>query len=112
MSKKPETLFRERFVSWLKQLPRTVVFSIQQISIIGTPDLIVCINGKFVALELKSSEDAQVSAVQKYNLERIVSIGGGIALIVAPEGYEKAQVFLSALANGSSLHAPEGTVFN
>lgn len=112
MSKKPETVFRERFVKFLKQLPNTVIFSIQQQSINGTPDLICCINGKFCAIELKSSEDAEVSMIQKYNLERIVSKGGGIAMILAPGGEAKAQVFFSALANGESLRAPAGTVFN
>lgn len=112
MSKKPETLFRERFVEWLKKLPNTVVFSIQQVAIIGTADLICCINGKFVAIELKASEDCEASAIQKYNLQRIVNQGKGISLILAPQGLEKAQVFLSAIANGSSPYAPEGTVFN
>jgi len=108
----PERNFRDRLVAWLKQLPRTVVFSIQQVSIRGTADLICCINGKFVSIEVKASEDAQISALQRYNLEKVVAVGGGIALIISPEGFKKAQVFLSELATGGATKAPDGTIFN
>lgn len=110
MSRKPETIFREKLVAWLEMLPNVVVFPIQQKAICGTPDLLCAIKGRFVAIEIKSSEDAIVDPLQEYNLGRIASRGKGIALIVSPEGYKKAQSMLSQLAEDSPP-APPGTLF-
>jgi hypothetical protein len=107
VAQKPETAFRKRVTDFLRHLPNTVYFSVQQIAIIGTPDLICSINGRFVALELKSSADAVVSAVQQYNITRIVSVGGGIGLVISPEGWTKAQQYLSGLASNEDTTVPE-----
>ena len=87
MSKKPETVFREKVVAKLKQLPNCAIFSIQQVAIRGTPDLLVCLNGFFVALELKASQKAKVSQLQDYALRKIIN-AGGIAFIVYPANWE------------------------
>ena len=36
----------------------------------GIPDLIICLKGKFVAIELKN-EDGKASALQSYNIDKI-----------------------------------------
>jgi Holliday junction resolvase len=41
----------------------------------GVPDIIACINGKFVAIEVKRS-DGVVSPLQQYNIEEIHKSGG------------------------------------
>lgn len=41
----------------------------------GTPDLIVCFNGKFVALELKV-KDNKPSKIQEAKMKQIVRAGG------------------------------------
>lgn len=84
MSSKPETNFRKRFVPKLKQIPRTMVISIQQLSLVGTPDLLLCVNGRFVAIELKASATSKISPLQKRNLD-LITEAGGYGFICYPE---------------------------
>ena len=87
MAEKPETSFRRRVIPSLKSLPNTVIFPVQQLAISGTPDLLLCINGHFVALELKKDSKARVTELQKYNLNRIV-MAGGFSFVVFPENWQ------------------------
>ena len=48
----------------------------------GTPDLLACIGGKFIAIECKS-ERGNLSQIQVHTLQRIRG-AGGIALVVSP----------------------------
>jgi len=54
------------------------------VSLRGIPDIICCVNGRFIALELKRDERAVASELQKYAIEKI-SESRGIALIVTPK---------------------------
>lgn len=51
----------------------------------GTPDLLCCINGRFVAIEVKSNT-GKPSELQKYNIEQIHN-SGGIALVSYPNDW-------------------------
>lgn len=66
----------------------TLVFTIQQVSIRGTPDLLICRNGKFVALELKRNEDGVVSKLQQYNID-LIGKAGGYAMVCMPENFDE-----------------------
>jgi Holliday junction resolvase len=99
--KKPETKFRARFVAKLKKIPKTVLFSIQQLSISGTPDILACVNGVFVAMELKATARSSVTKLQSYNLQRIQE-AEGVALIVHPGNMEESLDLLSKIASGGS----------
>lgn len=55
---------------------------IQQSSIRGTPDIIMCLNGKFIAIELKIDDEAP-NALQRAKLDHIER-AGGIALAITP----------------------------
>lgn len=98
---KPETLFRKKVTAFLKTLPHTFQMSVQQKAIVGSPDKLVCINGFFVALEIKSST-GKVSAAQAYVLDSVEK-AQGISLVVAPENWELVQKILSELAEENSL---------
>jgi hypothetical protein len=87
VSQKPETLFRKKVVADLKKLERIKIFSISQTSIVGTPDLLICANSRFVALELKASPEAKIAALQKYNLDEITE-AGGYAMVVHPKNWK------------------------
>lgn len=52
----------------------------------GIPDLIVCINGFFMTVELKSST-GRPSDIQKKNT-KMINESGGIGLILYPEGFD------------------------
>ena len=61
----------------------------------GIPDILCCVNGKFVALELKS-ETGKLSELQKYNLDKIKE-SGGVALCVRPSDFEDVKLVLNSL---------------
>lgn len=51
----------------------------------GIPDLLCCIDGLFMAIELKS-ENGTVSELQKMNIDKIKK-SGGIAIILYPHQF-------------------------
>lgn len=75
-SKKPETKFKEKAVKDLKRLPQTWVVKTQQVSVCGTPDLLICHKGMFIAIELKSTENDDPTPLQERNLNLIAEAGG------------------------------------
>jgi hypothetical protein len=99
MAQKPETLFKNRIRPLLTGLPKCYVEKIQQVAIHGTPDFLMCVNGSFVALELKRDAKAPVDALQIYNL-RIIRSAGGIGLLVWPEIWLQVYGLLRSLAKG------------
>lgn len=42
----------------------------------GIPDIIACINGRFVGIEVKRSDGGQISPLQKLKLKQIENAGG------------------------------------
>lgn len=58
----------------------------------GVPDIITCVNGYFIAIELKT-ETGRVSKLQEYNLEEIRRAGGA-AMVLRPAGFENFKRFI------------------
>ena len=52
----------------------------------GIPDLLICLNGRFVGIEVKQ-ETGKPSLLQKVHLKRIGE-AGGIGVLAYPSGYE------------------------
>ena len=93
---KPETAFRKnRVIPFLKTLRNTYFEPIQQISISGSPDFMLCVNGHFVALELKAS-DQKPRPLQEKRLSDVVR-AGGLALVADPNNWELIKKQLSDL---------------
>jgi len=77
VAKKPETIFAEQVDKDLKAAFGSGVWleNIQQVGKRGTPDRLICLGGKFIALELKV--DGGTSAMlQLIKLKEIVAAGG------------------------------------
>lgn len=53
---------------------------------IGTPDLIICCNGRFVGIELKAP-NGKPSPLQEYHIEEIRK-AGGLAEVLYPKDFE------------------------
>ena len=53
----------------------------------GVPDILACVNGHFLAIEVKA-EQGRVSELQRLNIERI-NICGGVAVVVKPSNFEE-----------------------
>lgn len=62
----------------------------------GTPDILMCISGVFVAIELKTNTGV-LSELQKFNLQAIGSCGG-IAIVVMPSNFDESISFLNDVA--------------
>ena len=86
MSKQPETVFKEKILPKLRELG--FFEKIQQVCISGTPDILGCIAGHFVAIELKKDKRSKPSKLQIHKLHRIYE-AGGLSFVVYPENWEK-----------------------
>lgn len=53
----------------------------------GVPDILACVNGHFLAIEVKA-ERGRISELQRVNIERINKCGG-VALVVKPSNFEE-----------------------
>ena len=63
----------------------------------GIPDLLICCNGYFVAVEVKA-ENGKPSDLQLWNIEEIKK-AGGIAMVLYPNQFEDFQNFIFLLKN-------------
>ena len=71
-----EQEIQRKIIKWLEENECYVVKVISA-SKVGVPDIIACVDGHFVAIEVKKPETkANVSALQAYNLDRVVICGG------------------------------------
>lgn len=64
----------------------------------GVPDLLCCIRGKFIAIEVKGSK-GQPSKLQLYEIEKIKK-AGGFAGVYYPEDFEKLKKDLKEVLSG------------
>lgn len=79
MAQKAETRFSNRVHEDLVALERMNYLwftKVQQVSIRGVPDYLICAGGVFVGLELKRADGIQPDALQTYNLRKIKIVGG------------------------------------
>lgn len=99
--KKLETVFRDHVRRDLAKLEKEhAVFwePLQQKTICGTPDYILCVRGLFIALELKS-EIGVVSRLQDRKLKKIAR-AGGMGFVVRPSNWEPIRQYLENRAKG------------
>lgn len=64
----------------------------------GIPDLLCCVNGYFVAIEVKA-ENGKPSELQYYHCNKIRE-AGGIALILYPKDFENFKNLVYGLKEG------------
>lgn len=61
----------------------------------GIPDLLCCVNGKFLAIEIKA-EKGVVSPLQKFQLKKIAD-SGGYAIVLYPHSFDGFKKFIESL---------------
>jgi hypothetical protein len=98
MPQKPETAFKKKVQAALLTLDNIYFFKTQQVALLGIPDMIICVNGMFVALELKSKQ-GRASKIQEFNLNKINN-AKGLGLVVYPDNWSKVFLALKALSKG------------
>ena len=74
----------------------------------GIPDIILCINGVFVGLELKASH-SHPSPIQIKNLE-LIGKSGGYGLLVYPKGFENLKKIIFFIL-GETAELPDSESF-
>ena len=97
-----EKQFQTKVIKHLKSLPKTWFFKVWgggfQRS--GIPDIIACVNGVFVAIELKA-EVGKATELQMLNVRQI-NAAGGIAIILYPAGFESFKKIIEEVLKCSS----------
>lgn len=88
MAQKPETKFRKKFTAMLDKIPGLWWESIQQKAKRGTPDILACYKGDFVAFELKATPQDEATVLQKKKLADITA-ARGVAFVVHPGNVEQ-----------------------
>lgn len=90
----PEKIFERNVVAWLRGRGCYVVKYYGSGSTrSGVPDLLVCVNGMFVSVELKA-EKGVVSQVQKAHMN-MIERAGGIALTLRPSEFKIFKEFIN-----------------
>lgn len=92
---KPETKFQNKVLKDLKTLDRTWVLKTQEKTRKGVPDILICLGGHFVALELKAKEK-KPEPLQQFELE-CIDAALGTALVAYPENWEETFNYLKKI---------------
>lgn len=69
---------------------------------VGVPDVLACVKGYFVGIEVKA-QNGHPSELQIYNCEKIRE-SGGFAFIVYPSGYEQLVKIIDGLKCDDFVH--------
>lgn len=95
---KPETKFQNKVLSDLKKLDNLWVLKTQEKTRKGVPDLLICANGKFVAIELKAYKK-NPDPLQQFELNCIAA-SGGASFVAYPENWTEILKKLALLSQG------------
>ena len=104
MAKKRESVFKEKVQKDLASLKNIWCEKIQQVGIRGTPDLLLCIGGFFVAIELKIDGE-KPDPLQEYKLG-LIKKAGGISLTATPSNWARMFESLRHLHDGGNFVYP------
>ena len=84
-----ESLFQDKVIKYLKSHPRCWYTKVWGggLQRAGIPDILACVNGVFVAIELKR-EGGKPTPLQIYNIDKIKECGG-MGYILQPSQFEE-----------------------
>jgi hypothetical protein len=84
---KGETQFKERFAPHLKCIPFSYWIKTQMMALLGIPDYLGCVQGRFVAIELKKDKKEKLTRIQRYVMDKIQE-AGGLTFVAYPENMD------------------------
>lgn len=91
-----EKQFENKIKAWLKDNGCYFVkFFANRMTKTGVPDILACINGHFVGIEVKA-QNGKPSELQLYNVKKIRE-SGGLAFVVYPSGWDELKEILTGL---------------
>ena len=99
-----EKLFENKIKNYLKNNECYFVkFFANRMTKVGVPDLLCCINGYFVGIEVKA-ESGTPSELQKHNRDAI-KYAGGISVILYPQDWDLFKTMVEQLFEDDELGA-------
>ena len=91
-----EKLYENKIKAYLKSIGAYFIKTHgDRFSKVGTPDIIACVNGHFVAVEVKA-ENSKPSELQLYHLDEIRKAGGH-SFLLYPKDFENFKKILENL---------------
>lgn len=95
-----EKAFENRLKRYLSEHHHYYVkFFANRMTQVGVPDILACVGGSFVGIEVKS-ENGVLSDIQSYN-RRAIFNSNGFAIVVYPKHYVLFCNMIDALAGGN-----------
>ena len=95
-----EKLFENKIKAYLKSIGAYFIKTHgDRFSKVGTPDILACVNGHFVAVEVKAA-NGKPSELQLYHIEQIKK-AGGCAEILYPKDFENFKKTMSNLLDNA-----------
>ena len=61
----------------------------------GVPDVLACINGYFIGIEVKA-QNGRISALQMHHID-LIRKAGGFAFVLYPSGFDRFKQFVAEL---------------
>lgn len=86
MGFKSEKAFQNYVLKRLRLLPLSYWYKANDRTTAGIPDIIGCVRGTFVGIELKVT--SKVSKIQDYTIDKI-NRAGGVSFVMTPDTFEK-----------------------
>ena len=83
----------------LAKLPDIWFEKIQQVGKRGTPDILLCVSGKFVGIELKKSGKEPRDRLQHHKLG-LIEKAGGVSFVAYPENLDVVIGLLTIMSKG------------
>ena len=91
-----EKQFENKIKAWLKDNGCYFVkFFANRMTKTGVPDILACVNGHFVGIEVKA-QNGKPSELQLYNVRKIRE-SGGLAFVVYPSGWNELKEIFTGL---------------
>lgn len=75
-----------------------VKFFANRMTKVGVPDILACVNGRFVAIEVKGI-NGKPAPIQLWNIEKIRK-SGGIAMVLYPDQFDMFKDLIQELLKG------------
>jgi len=78
-----EKKIERAIIDYLKSFENSWVFKVHggsQFQRAGVPDILACVNGRFVAVEVKRPKGGVIAPLQKVNID-FINMAGGVALV-------------------------------
>lgn len=82
-----EKALQARILRYLSERPNTFVFKVIQANVNGIPDIIACVNGSFLAIEVKS-ETGKVTPLQEHTLKLLKNVKA-ITFVARPSNWHE-----------------------